>query len=440
MRFLGVGHSCDLGDMYLRLHAAGHEVRVYCRDFAEHGAMERMLTLVSDWREQLAWIREAGADGVLIFETAEHGLEQEELRREGFSVIGGSALGDRLENDRELGQRALAEAGLHPIPTHTFRDFEQAIAFIEAHPARYVFKLNGSETSSWRNYVGMAPDGRDVIALLRGQRARLRAVDVHDASFVLMEHISGVETGIGAYFNGREFLRPACLDWEHKRFFPGNLGELTGEMGTVVTYQGSDRLLDLTLARLTARLRDGGYVGYINLNTIINEAGIWPLELTCRFGYPGFAILDELQNCGWDELFRSMLDRSALRFDTRPGYALGVVLTVPPFPYRYGYKEISRGLPIVVDEQLSDQERERLHWSEVARDEQGQLITSGSIGYVGVATGTGASVHEAQRAAYELAGRVYVPNLRYRTDIGDSHAHAHARLRELGYLPELPNS
>jgi phosphoribosylamine--glycine ligase len=434
MRILGVGASCDLGDMYLRLAAAGHDVRVYIRDFAELGVMDGLLERVEDFRAQLGWVREAGEQGVIVFETAEHGAEQDALRREGFAVIGGSAFGDRLENDRAYGQAVLAELGMSTLPVQRFDSFADGIAFIRAQPGRYVFKLDGGALASWRNYVGAAEDGSDVIALLLGQEQRLAAVGEARTSFVLMRHVTGVETGIGAYFNGERFLTPACLDWEHKRFFPHDLGELTGEMGTLVTYEGTSRLFELTLAKLAPRLRDGGYVGYINLNTIINAEGIWPLELTCRFGYPGFAILSALQIGGWDGVLRAMLDRQSSGIATAPGYALGVVLTVPPFPYSYGYAEISKGLPIMFQSEMTDAQLGRLSMGEVAMRD-GQLIASGAVGYLMVATGVGSTVREAQADAYAIARRVIVPNLRYRTDIGDAFlASGQLTLRSLGYL------
>jgi phosphoribosylamine--glycine ligase len=246
-----------------------------------------------------------------------------------------------------------------------------------------------------------------------------------------MECVEGVEMGVGAYFDGMRFLRPACLDWEHKRFFPGDLGELTGEMGTVATFERSDRFFDLTLGRMEGLLRERGYCGYVNLNTIVNERGIWPLEFTCRFGYPGFAVLSPLQETPWGELFAMLVCRSHESFRTRPGLCVGVVLTIPPFPYSREQVPEPVGLPVLVEAE----EPEHFHYGEVGLDEGGRLVTSGLYGWTMVVTGIGAGVNEARQTAYARVSRVFAPNLRYRHDIGERLARGElARVEALGLL------
>lgn len=432
MRFLGIGGYCDLGALYQRLAAAGHDVRVYIDEEESHGIFAGILPRTEDWHADLPWIRAAGGDGVILFEGSILGETQDSLRRQGYQVIGGSGLGDRLEGDRQFGQQILRELGLPIARSHHFTDFDTAIEFVRGARRRYVFKNNRADSLRTSSYVGDMADGTDVIAFLSLRRAQWRASEC--LNFILMEHLEGVEVGVGAYFNGTDFLTPACLDWEHKRLFPGDLGELTGEMGTIVTYRGAERIFNATLARLVDPLRESGYCGYINLNLIANEQGLWPLEFTSRFGYPGFAICGALQREPWDGIFHRMLHGGASEIATLPGYAAGIVLTVPPFPYEQGYAELSKGTEISFRQPMSQADHDHLYLGEVALRE-GRLVTDGTIGYVGVATGIGASVAQARDQAYALARKVVVPNLRYRTDIGDRLIAADfARLRRLGYV------
>jgi phosphoribosylamine--glycine ligase len=433
MRVLGIGDTLDLGSMYLRLLGRGHEVRVFVGDEEARGTMAGLVAETNDWRRELDWVRAAGDEGLVLFETASHGEVQDQLRADAFRVVGGSAYGDRLETDRAFGQQVMREVGMRTVPTHAFDSFDAAVAFIRARPGRYVYKPSGAAFASGRTFVGDLADGADLIAYLGLQQRRWPA-DV-TVSLVLMPRLDGVEVGVGAYFDGRDFLQPACLDWEHKRFFPGDLGEMTGEMGTLVTYRGGKRLFAETLGRLAEPLRAGGYCGYINVNTIVDEGGVHPLELTCRFGYPGFAILEALQLYGWDQLFRRLTDgQGAPTLPTRDGYAVGVVLTVPPFPYAAGYDRLSKGLPVIFRGDLAADDAAHLHYGEVALSD-GQLVTSGSVGYVMVVTGCGDDASAARDAAYARVAKVSLPNGRYRRDIGERFlARDRARLVALDWM------
>lgn len=444
LRILGIGECNDLAAMYLALAQRGHAVRVFVADPDFHNVFAGLLERTPDWRRELDWVRAAGSDGVVLFESAVWGQVQDALRADGFHVVGGSALGDRLEADRSFGQQVLHSAGLQVARCARFTDCAAGAAFIERQRRRWVLKFNGASSPRTRNYIGQAADGRDVAALLRAQHLHGAAQVAgttpnfrqEPVDFVLMEFVEGVEVGVGGYFNGQGFLGPVCVDFEHKRFFPGDLGELTGEMGTVVSYRGSGALFLAVLAPLVPLLREGGYCGYINVNLMANEHGLWPLEFTSRFGYPGFAICAALHTDPWETVLRRLLRQGqGTGFGTRAGFAAGVVLTVPPFPYRQGRDALCEGLPVFIDPALDAAQRSALAFAEVACVDGDQLVTSGATGYVGVATGTGRSVGAANRAALALARRVLVPNLRYRTDIGARLAGGKlAQLRAWGWL------
>ena len=424
MRFLGIGDYCELASLYLRLQQEGHQVKVHTANDLCKDTLAGLVPQVDDWHTEIAWIREAGSEGIVLFENAaeQRGVLQDAMRREGLNVIGGSAHGDRLENDRAYAQQVLKDLGLPVCPVREFGRAAEALEFLEREPGRYVVKFNGPLES----FVGRLENGRDVVAFLAG-------LIPDPPSFIVMRHVEGIEMGVGAYFNGERFLMPACVDWEHKRFFPGDLGELTGEMGTIVTYENTTRFYELTLARMAPLLRMGGYCGYINLNTIVNEQGIWPLEFTCRFGYPGYAILDPLQETPWGELFHSIATRSGDSFRVRTGFAAGIVITTPPFPYARSMVPEPVGMPIVFDG-IGEGDHRHLHYGEVGLKD-GQLVTSGAYGWTMVVTGTGATVRAARDEANHLADRVIIPNARYRRDIGDRLIAGELdRVRALGLL------
>lgn len=423
MRILGIGSKVELGDLYVSLVREGHEVRVYAGDPSYAGCFEGILPKITDWQAELDWVgRGATNDGFILFERVGVGAQQDALRAQGYRVIGGSALGDRLEYDRAFGQQTLRDAGLQTAEALSFDTAADAATWLHANPGRTVLKYHNNAKAT---FVGDHHQGRDVLFQLR--RGPQGAV-------LLMPRLVGVEIGVGAYFDGQHFLRPACIDFEHKRFFVGEMGEMTGEMGTLVAYPEHNRIFEATLARLEPVLRAANHVGYLNLNMIANDDGLWPLEFTCRFGNPGFAILAPLQTAGWGDLFTRMLTGGETHFPASPDWSLGIVLTVPPFPEERPGADPAEDPPLFYHQDPAPSELPHYHLSDV-RLEDDQMFARRRTGYAMVVTGTGPTIEAARDAATARARNVCAPDLRWRTDIGDRFLHGEGdTLRRLGWL------
>src|ERR1700691_5356695 len=150
MRFLGIGDTCDLGALYIRLLAGGHEVKVFVGEPLAQGTMAGLVDHTLSWERELDWIKASGNDGIILFENVarSRGDLQNNLRKDGFHVIGGSGYGDRLENDRAFAQRVLTDIGLQTARVEEFNDLGIANEFLMKHPGRYVLKFNGPNFSS----------------------------------------------------------------------------------------------------------------------------------------------------------------------------------------------------------------------------------------------------------------------------------------------------
>ncbi|MDX1500446.1 MAG: hypothetical protein R3176_11140, partial [Woeseiaceae bacterium] len=281
--YLFVSLDALISDIAWQVSREGHDVRYYIGSEAEREIGDGFVPKVDDWESHVDW-----ADVIVFDDVMGQGEKAAALRAAGKHVVGGTAYTDRLEDDRTFGQQELKKHGVSIIPFEEFTDFDAAIAHVRAKPGAYVIKPSGEAQNIKRLlFVGQEDDGMDVIHVLQSYKAVYSdTVKV----FQLQRRMRGVEVAVGAFFNGTDFMLPININFEHKPLFPGNIGPATGEMGTCMYWSEPNRLFAATLAKLRDKLAEEGYVGYIDVNCIVNGQGIYPLEFTARFGYPTISI------------------------------------------------------------------------------------------------------------------------------------------------------
>jgi phosphoribosylamine-glycine ligase len=223
MKFLFVTNESLSADLAWQLKKEGHDVKMYCHGQSEKDVGLGFFEKVDEWDSLRDW-----AD-VIIFDDIGFGSKAEQLRNEGKFVVGGSPYTDKLELDREFGQAELNSVGVDVLPSWNFTSFDEAIMFVKANPDRYVLKPSGkAQNEKELLFIGQEGDGKDIIQVLEHYKANWSK---KIKEFQMQKFAEGVEIAVGAFFNGKDFVMPICVNFEHKRLFPNELGPSTGEMG-----------------------------------------------------------------------------------------------------------------------------------------------------------------------------------------------------------------
>jgi phosphoribosylamine--glycine ligase len=427
MKFLFVSYDGLIADIAWEVVKEGHAVKFWIKDPDEKEIADGFVPKADDWKKEVDW-----ADVVVFDDVLGMGAMAEELRKKGKLVVGGSPYSDKLEDDRAFGQQELKNAGVSIIPQENFTSFDDAMAYVKANPNRYVIKPSG-EAQNYKRllFVGEEEDGVDVVQVLEDYK---RAWSKKIKEFQLQRRIMGVEVATGAFFNGKEFVPPICVNFEHKKLFPGDIGPSTGEMGTSMFWSEPNKVFNATLKKMETRLAEEHYVGYIDVNCIVNNNGIYPLEFTARFGYPTISIQQEGLLTPIGEMLYKLAEGTISRLRTRTGFQIGVRIVVPPFPFRdkQTFESSSKDAVIL----FKNPSREGFHIEDV-KNVDGEWLVTGTSGVVLIVCGIGPTMKQAQRQAYNRVKNVMIPNMYYREDIGDRWFEEDSdRLHAWGYLRE----
>ncbi len=426
MNFLFVSIDALISDIAWQVSREGHEVRYHIANESERQIGDGFVPKVDAWEPHVDW-----ADVIVFDDVLGQGEKAAALRAGGKHVVGGTPYTDRLEDDRTFGQQELKKHGVSIIPFQEFTDFDTAIEHVRANPSAYVIKPSGEAQNIKRLlFVGQEDDGKDVIHVLESYKAVYAdTVKV----FQLQRRMRGVEVAVGAFFNGKRFMMPINVNFEHKLLFPGDIGPATGEMGTCMYWSGPNRIFRATLAKLEKRLAEEGYVGYIDVNCIVNGQGIYPLEFTARFGYPTISIQADGLSMPVAEFLHGMATGSLTEFKAKRGFQIGLRVVVPPFPYNdpKTFEANSKDRVVI----FRKPNYEGIHIEDV-KLVKGEWLITGHTGVVLIVTGLGISVKQAQAQAYQRVKNILIPNMYYRKDIGDRWFEDHDKLHSWGYLRE----
>ena len=418
MNILFISRDFSGASLCVRLQREGNTVRAFVADPLCQQILDGFIEKVFSLDDGIAWV---GRDGLIVVDDVGFGELQDRLRADGYAVVGGSAGGDLLENDRLLCQKVLADHGVRTVPIHYFDHRDDAINFVKQHPGRWVLKQNGQSDKTFC-YVGKLADGSDVLDLLEYYGRKTPNDTCH---FILQQHIDGVEIGVGRYFNGQDWLGPVELNVEHKNLFPGGIGPKTYEMGTLMWYDPNEdnRLFREVLAPLAPYLRKINFRGDFEINCIVNEQGAFPLESTSRFGYPAVQLQSEFHCSPWGEFLSAVARGEEFCLECKQGYGIVVLIALPPFPF-YQCVEMERPLPkglqIHFRKTPNAEELRHYHSEEVTVELHAQEVwrTCSDTGYVMHVSALGATVKEARELAYQRIGNIVIPKMFYRSDIG----------------------
>ena len=341
----------------------------------------------------------------------------DEFRAHGLAVFGPTKAAAQLESSKAFSKAFMQRHGIPTAAYDTFTDATLAHAYIDRMGAPIVVKADGLAAGKGVVVALTLAEAHEAVDfMLEGNKFGVQH-NAGGARVVIEEFLAGEEASFIVVCDGKTVL-PLATSQDHKRLLDADQGPNTGGMGAsspapVVTPAVHDKAMrEIILPTIAGMEADGiPYTGFLYAGLMITPQGdVKTLEFNCRMGDPETQpIMMRLQSDLAAVLLAAANQQLAgveLQWDSR--CALGVVLAAAGYPLEPRKGDAITALP------TDSADAVVFHAGTAVAN--GQLVTSG--GRVLCATALGATVREAQAAAYRLVDGVAFDGMQCRRDIG----------------------
>lgn len=326
------------------------------------------------------------------------------LRQQGVKVFGPGQDVAQIEGSKLFAKQLMEK---YDIPTADYREVSNqsdALKYVETCELPVVIKKDG-----------LAAGKGVIIAKTRDEAIEgVKAVYPEEQGRVVFESfLEGEEFSLMTFVNGDYAVPFDCIAQDHKRAYDNGEGPNTGGMGAYCPVPHiSENVLRQTNERIAqpiaqAMSKEGHhFFGLLYIGAILTKEGPKVIEFNARFGDPeAQVILTRLDS----DLMQHIIDleeREPIDFKWKEEAVVGVMLASKGYPGAYdkGYK-------------VSGFDLDSHYFVSGLKKDGDHFVNAG--GRVILAIGEGATVKDAQVAAYNNVDKIESDNLFYRKDIGN---------------------
>ena len=242
-------------------------------------------------------------------------------------------------------------------------------------------------------------------------------------------HTSGedVKVAVEGWYNGRDWLSPFFLSFFNERMMDGGLGADVGCAGLLTMAVKDGTLLDKTIKKITPFVQKIGYRGPISLSCNVGVETIGVDFVVPGFRYDTiYAMMEGLQEPAADVFFE-VASGTKKEITIGTDFLTAVRVSVPPWPYT----TVNGRQPTMI-EGINEQNEKHIFFNHVVKEDD-KYVGTGN-GLLMSVTAKGRSIRETRNRAYRTIHNLSIPDIQYRTDIGQGVDIKVELLKTWGYL------